>query len=100
MAAVKACGMWISALLVLTTLRAVVICASKCGIILICSWKGGRRDTSQQGGVEARHLMLCLWSLAVFGRHRTELVEGLATRVNSLDILEDMREEEKQQVLY
>lgn len=56
------------------------------------------RDTSQQGGVQARHLMLCLWSLAVFGRHRTELVEGLSGRVNNLDILEDMEEEQKQQV--
>ncbi|GMH42371.1 hypothetical protein BSKO_10290 [Bryopsis sp. KO-2023] len=61
-------------------------------------WKGGQRDRSKPGGAEARHLMLCLWSLAVFGRHKSELVEGLAARVNQVDILEDMQEEQKQQI--
>lgn len=61
-------------------------------------WKGGLREPTPRGGVEARHLLLCLWSLAVFGKHKTELVEGLCARVNQLDILEDMHEEQKQQV--
>ncbi|CAD7695114.1 unnamed protein product [Ostreobium quekettii] len=58
-------------------------------------WKGGM---STQGPVDGRHLMLCLWAMSVFGDHSSEFVQGLADRVNKVDVLETMQDEQKQQL--
>lgn len=58
-------------------------------------WKGGQYV---KGPIEAQHLMLCLWSLCVFEDYSSELALALADRVNHVDVLEEMEEEQKQQV--